>query len=177
MKERIGTLRTACKDFEEDLVLYYYGDSSATERSRVESHLERCSPCHEFLDDLRKLLPTMAKPSELPPSFWDNYYRETVEKLAGLEERKLWWRNLFAPMRAWMLPAFGTAAVAVFALALGASKGNWLFSLSQPSEKIPQEILADTNQLEFFKSMDMLEALSKLEALDGTKLETGNSHG
>lgn len=177
MKEPIGTLRTACKDYEEDLVLYYYGDSSAAEQSRIESHLESCSPCHEFLDDLRKLLPTMAKPSDLPPSFWDNYYRETVEKLAALEERKLWWRNLFAPMRTWMLPAFGTAAVAIFALALGLSKGNWVFSPSQPPEKIPQEILADTNQLEFFKSMDMLEALSKLEALDGTRLETGNSHG
>lgn len=176
MKERINTLRAACKDFEEDLVLYYYGDNSATERSRVESHLESCSPCSEFLEDLRNLLPTMAKPSELPPSFWDSYYRETVEKLAELEERKFRWRNLFAPMRGWMLPAFGTAAVAIFAIALGMSKGDWHFTSSQPRTKIPQEILADTNQLEFFKSMDMLESLSKLEALDGTKLETGNSH-
>jgi hypothetical protein len=31
--------------------------------------------------------------------------------------------------------------------------------------------------LEFFEAMDMLESLSKLEALDGTKVETGNSHG
>lgn len=175
MKERINTLRAACKDFEEDLVLYYYGDNSATERSRVENHVEICLSCREFLDDLRSLLPTMAKPSELPPSFWDNYYRETLEKLAQLEERKFRWQNLFAPMRGWMLPAFGTAAVAIFALALGISKGNWHFTLSQPRATIPQEILADTNQLEFFKSMDMLESLSKLEALDGTKLESGNS--
>lgn len=175
MKGRIDTLRTTCKDFEEDLVLYYYSDNSEAERSRVESHLQSCSPCREFLNDLRQLLPTMAKPSELPQSFWDNYYRETVQKLAQLEERKFRWRNVFAPMRGWMLPAFGTAAVAVFALALGISKGNWHFTVSQPREKIPQEILADTNQLEFFKSMDMLESLSKLETLDGTKLETGNS--
>jgi len=70
-----------------------------------------------------------------------------------------------------------TAAVAVFAVALILSNGNWDFSLNPPGEKIPQEILTDTNQLEFFKSMDMLEALSRLEVLDGTKLETrNNSH-
>jgi hypothetical protein len=177
MIERTDTLRTVCKDFEEDLVLYYYGDNSEAERSLVEAHLQKCAPCRVFLEDLRKLLPQMAKPNELPQSFWDNYYRETVEKLAAQEERRYWWRNLFAPMRGWMLPAFGTVAVAVFAVVLVLSKGNWHFSLNQPGERIPQEILADTNQLEFFKSMDMLEDLSKLEALDGTKLETGNSHG
>jgi Putative zinc-finger len=177
MKVPRDTLPTACADFEEDLVLHYYGDGSEAERNRVEAHLQECTPCRIFLEDLRKLLPQMATPNELPPSFWDNYYRETLEKLAALEERKFWWRKLFAPMRAWMLPAFGTAAVAVLAVALVFTKGHWDFSLKPPRESIPQEILVDTNQLEFFKSMDMLEALSKLETLDGTKLQTGNGHG
>jgi predicted anti-sigma-YlaC factor YlaD len=176
MKFAKDTLPTACRDFEEDLVLHYYGDDSEAERSRVEAHLQKCAACHAFLKDLRNLLPRMAKPNELPQSFWDNYYRETLEKLAAVEERKFRWRNLFAPMRAWMLPAFGTAAVAVLAVALVLAKGHWNFSLKQPGESIPQEILVDTNQLEFFKSMDMLESLSKLETQDGTKLETGNSH-
>jgi predicted anti-sigma-YlaC factor YlaD len=176
MKVPRDTLQTACGDFEEDLVLHYYGDGSEAERNRVEAHLRKCAPCRAFLEDLRKLLPQMAKSNELPQSFWDNYYRETLEKLAAQEERKYWWRNLFAPMRAWMLPALGAAAVAVFAVALVFTKGHWHFSLDQPREKIPQEILADSNQLEFFKSMDMLEALNKLETLDGTKLETESSH-
>jgi hypothetical protein len=177
MKVTRDKLPTACTDYEEDLVLHYYGDGSEAERNRVEAHLEKCAPCRAFLEDLRRLLPQMAKPNELPQSFWDNYYRETLEKLAVLEERKFWWRNLFAPMRGWMLPAFGTAAVAVLAVALIFGKGQWNFSWKQPGESIPQEILVDTNQLEFFKSMDMLEALSKLETLDGTKLETESSHG
>jgi len=177
MKEPRDTLQTACKDFEEDLVLHYYGDGSEAERDRVEAHLKECAPCRVFLEDLRKLLPQMAKTNEMPQSFWDNYYRETIEKLAAQEERRHWWQNLFAPMRGWMLPAFGTAAVAVFAVALVVSKGHWHLPLSQTQERIPQEILTDTNQLEFFEAMDMLESLSKLEALDGTKVETGNSHG
>jgi predicted anti-sigma-YlaC factor YlaD len=170
-------LQIACSDFEEDLVLHYYGDGSEAERNRVEVHLQKCAACRAFLEDLGKLLPQMAKPKELPQAFWDSYYRETLEKLAALEERKSWWRDLFAPMRVWMLPAFGTAAVAVLAVALVFTKGHWSFSVQQPGESIPQEILVDTNQLEFFKSMDMLEALSKLETPEGTKLETENSHG
>jgi predicted anti-sigma-YlaC factor YlaD len=170
------TLQNACSDFEEDLVLHYYGDGSEAERNRVEAHLQKCAACRAFLEDLRSLLPRMAKPNELPQSFWDNYYRETLEKLAAVEERKFRWRNLFAPMHAWMLPAFGTAAVAVFAVALIFTKGYWPSSTHQPMDKIPQEILTDSNQLEFFKSMDMLEALSRLETQDGTKLGTGSSH-
>jgi hypothetical protein len=176
MKERVDTLRAACKDFEEDLVLYYYGDASQAERSRVEVHLQSCSSCQEFLGDLRELLPKMAKPSELPPMFWDNYYNEMVEKLAIHQERSAWWKSLFAPMRVWMVPAFGTAAVAALAVGLVISRGHWHYPFSQTQERIPQEILADTNQLEFFKSMDMLETLSSIEALDGTKVQPGNQH-
>jgi len=177
MKKGMEPLENACKEFEEDLVLYYYGDGSPAERDRVEKHIQRCGCCFRFLEDLRKLLPQMAKAKEIPASFWDNYYKEVVEKLAIQQERGAWWRSFLTPLRAWTVPAFGTAAVAVFAVALILSNGNWDFSLNPSGEKIPQEILTDTNQLEFFKSMDMLEALSRLEVLDGTKLETrNNSH-
>jgi predicted anti-sigma-YlaC factor YlaD len=177
MKTHSNTLRSACKDFEADLVLYYYGDNARAERARVESHLKSCPPCHEFLDDLQRLLPAMAKSSELSPGFWDNYYKETMQKLAAQQERQVWWKNLFQPLRGWMLPAFGTAAVAALAVGLVIGRGHWDYPSGQTQERIPQEILADSNQLEFFKSLDMLEALSKLEALDGTKLEAGRSHG
>ena len=175
MTQRTEALRAACKDFEEDLVLYYYGDDATAERSRVESHLQSCSTCHEFLDDLRTLLPQMAKPSELPPKFWDNYYNEMVQKLAIHEERQPWWKNFFAPMRTWMVPAFGTAAVAALAIGLVIGSGHWHYPFNRIQEQIPQEILSDTNQLEFFKSMDLLENLSSLEARDGGKIQPGNS--
>jgi hypothetical protein len=176
MKEHTTTLETACKDFEEDLVLYYYGDASERDRSRVENHLKECAPCGVFVADLRKLLPQIARPVELPPSFWDNYYREMVDKLAVERERKHWWRSLFEPVRLWMLPAFGTAAVAVLAIGLVFGKGFWEPAKNQPQERIPQAILADTNQLEFFNSLDMLESLPKLENLDGSKNELRNKN-
>jgi len=156
-------LEGACKSFEEDLVLFYYGECGEPDHDRVEQHLVGCSACRRFIDDLRRLLPDMAKSETLPPSFWDAYYRDTLAKLAEQEKRKYWWRELFAPMRGWMLPAFGTMAVAVLTIGLLFSRGDSQRVIDRSSDVIPQAILSDANQLEFFESMDMLESLSKLE--------------
>jgi hypothetical protein len=175
MMAHADKLESACRDFEEDLVLYYYGEGAEAERSRVENHFKACSRCSRFLGDLRKLLPQMAQPREMPDSFWNDYYREMVDKLTAQRERNLWWKNFFAPMRLWIIPAFGTAAVAVLAFGLVLGKGGWTFQSSRPQQKIPQEVLTDVRQLEFFNSMDMLESLRFLERLDGTKTESTGS--
>jgi hypothetical protein len=159
-------LKKACQNYEEDLVLYYYGENSADERRHVEQHLVECVCCQSFIEDLRRLLPRMTPTETLPQSFWDNYYRETVRKLAEQEEQKSWWRNLFVPVKFWLVPAFGTAAVAILAIALVIGKGKLTSFIDRPRETLPQEVLADSNQLEFFKSLDMLEWLSHLEEKD-----------
>lgn len=171
----IESLESACKQYEEDLVLYYYGENSEEERRRVERHLLSCRSCGRFLDDLRGLLPQMAQAEEVPQTFWDNYYRETVAKLTDHDEREPWWRRLFAPARLWMVPAFGTVVAAVLVIGLVFGKGNLRLFVEPHQEKIPQEILTDRNQLEFFESMDMLESLSKLEAQDDQKTNSTRS--
>jgi hypothetical protein len=172
MNETRVTLENACAEFEADLVLYYYGEASETERQKVETHLKGCEPCGRFLNDLRGLLPQMSTKVDLPESFWDDYYREMVHKLDRERERKSWWKNLMPGFGGWMLPAFGTAMVVVFAVALIFGKGDWNLT-SQPTQQevIPQEILFDSSRLEFFKSLDMLESLSTLENMDGVRAE------
>jgi hypothetical protein len=160
---------TMCKDLEEDLVLYYYREIADDERRRIDLHLGNCSDCRRFLEDLQRLLPQMAAPEELPPSFWDDYYRETIKKLAHQREQAFRWRELFTPLRMWMIPAFGTAVVAVLAFGLILSKGNLDTLYNQSQEKLPRELVTDTEQLEFFRSMDMLESLSALESLESGK--------
>jgi hypothetical protein len=162
-------LETMCKELEEDLVLYYYGEIADGEKRRIEQHLGNCAGCGRFLEDLHRLLPQMAAPQELPQYFWDNYYRETIEKLAHQREKTFQWRKLFAPVRMWMIPAFGSAVIAAFAFGLILSKGNLDSLYNQPQERIPRELVTDTEQLEFFRSMDMLESLSALERLDTSK--------
>ena len=170
MKQR-APLQSACKSFEEDLVLYYYGETDEVEQRRVQQHLSQCVSCQGFLDDLRRWLPQIAKSEPMAPAFWDDYYRETVTKLARQEERKHWWRALLAPRPMWMVPAFGTVGVAILVVGLLFGKGNLSSFIQRPAERIPQEILADENQLQFFESMDLLESLGKLEAQDEQKPE------
>jgi len=172
MNETHVTLENACGEFEADLVLYYYGEGWEVERRRVEGHLAGCQRCGRFLNDLRGLLPQMSKSTELPQAFWDDYYREMVLKLDQVRERKSWWQNLLPGFGGWAVPAFGTAMVVVFAVALIFGEGDWnLRSNPAPQEAIPQEILSDSGRLEFFKSLDMLESMSTLENMDGVRAE------
>lgn len=164
-------LGTMCKELEEDLVLYYYGEIADEEKRRLEQHLGDCGGCGRFIEDLHRLLPQMALPEELPQSFWDDYYRETVAKLRHQREQKFYWRNLFVPVRTWMIPAFGTAVIAALAFGVVLSKGSLSSLYNQPPERIPKEIVTDTEQLEFFRSLDMLEALSALEGLETSKAD------
>lgn len=165
----IRPLESACRKYEEDLVLYYYEEIADKERASVDRHLASCGACKRFLDDLRRLLPQMTRTEALPASFWDNYYRQTLAKLARHEEKQQRWRSWLSPVHSWMMPAFGTVAVAVLVVGLMFGKDNLRLFVDPGVEKLPQEILADKNQLEFFKSMDMLEALGKLEAQEETK--------
>ncbi|HET8563496.1 MAG TPA: zf-HC2 domain-containing protein [Candidatus Binatia bacterium] len=171
MKNRKEALDKACREFEADLVLYYYGDCPDAERSRVEAHVSTCDRCERFLEDLRRLLPQMAQPMEFPQTFWDRYYSEMVEKLTIQRERTPWWQSLFAPVRAWAVPAFGTAVVVVLGVTLALTNAKWDFLGRANQDTIPQEILVDASKLDFFKSLDLIEHLRDLEALDGAKGE------
>jgi hypothetical protein len=174
MDETRVMLEDACGEFEADLVLYYYGECSEVEGRRVEGHLNSCQRCGRFLNDLRGLLPQMSTKAELPPNFWNDYYREMVQKLDQERDRKSWWRNLIPSFGGWAVPAFGTAMVVVLAVGLILGKGDWnLRSNQAQQEMIPQEILSDSDRLEFFKSLDMLESLTTLENMDGVRAEPG----
>lgn len=176
MKNRVAPLEGACKSYEEDLVLYYYAETGANERATIERHLAQCLRCRKFVDDLGRVLPQMVPKPELPQAFWDDYFRETLVKLDEQSMRQNWWRRWVAPMNGWLVPAFGTVAIAVFATALMLGKGSFTSTAETVQVKIPAEVLVDSNQLEFFKSLEILESLSTLEEQDGAKPERKTSH-
>ena len=176
MSKTINSLKSACKGYEEDVVLYYYGDCAEAERARVEEHLQQCGSCRGFLNDLRSFLPKMVESKELPQSFWDGYYEELQAKLAARQQRHSWWREFFTLRRPWAIPAMGTAAVVVLGLAFVLSSGTWHIQRGSSSEEVPQEILADAGKIEFFKAMDLLESLPRLEAMDKSRSDADAVH-
>src|ERR1700693_1693658 len=90
-----------CRNLEEDLVLYYYGELAESDRRKCEAHLKDCEYCRASLAEMSKLLPISAAHDEPPPGFWNDYSREMRQKLDSEAERKPWWRRiagLFAPL-------------------------------------------------------------------------------
>lgn len=167
------TPRAACKEFDQDLVLYYYGECVETERGRVETHLEGCASCRLFLEDLRTVLPLTVKPDEPPQAFWEGYSKEIRLKLAAVEQKGRWWRDLLAPLRPWPVPALATALVLILALTLTFGKRVWRTQDLPPEEEGVMEILPMAENLEFFKAMDLLDSLELLEV--GAGLGNGSA--
>jgi hypothetical protein len=164
-------LRPACKDYEQDLVLYYYGESAPSERDQLERHLQSCSACQRFLDDLRLLLPLTLKTDEPPEAFWQSYSREMRGKLAGAKPQRFWQRifpSFFSP---WQVPALATALTLLLAVGLTVTRDRWQRSDSPPAQETLLEVLPLAENLEFFTTMDILDSMDLIEdagAVNGT---------
>lgn len=161
------SIRAACKEFEQDLILYYYGECAGTERSRVETHLEGCASCRHFLEDLGKLLPLTIKPDEPPQAFWESYSRELRRKLQGTEQKGPWWSGVFSHLRPWPVPALATALILILALSLTFTKRMWRPQDSLPEEEAVLEVLPMAENLELLRAMELLDSMDLLEALGG----------
>src|SRR5262245_10902928 len=157
----------ACKQFEEDLVLYYYGELGGSERMTVEGHVQSCQSCRLYLKELESILPLTVKPDEPPPAFWDDYSREMRRKLAEAGERKSWWQSSALFLQPWAIPVSATAIVAVLAMTLTFGKGFWSSKDSPQNDEAFMEILPTTENLEFFKTMEVLDAMDLLENMGG----------
>ncbi len=157
-----------CKNFEQDLVLYYYGECDRKDHLRVETHLEVCDSCRRFLEELRQLLPLTSKLDEPDEAFWDAYSREIHGKLTEVREKPSWWNGLLTFIHLRRVPAFATALVLVVALTLTFTNGMWRSQGTPPEEMTLLEILPVAEKLEFFETMEILDALDLLEDVGGT---------
>lgn len=167
MANPTNKLATACKSFEEDLVLLHYGDLDIAERLAMETHVSGCADCAAYLKELGKLLPLTIKADEPSQAFWDDYSREMRRKLDDAAEKRVWWRNLGFLFQPRLLSAFAGAAIIVIALTFTLGKGIWPSSdLTQDDEAL-MEALPVAENLEFFKTMDVLDNLDLLESMTG----------
>lgn len=167
MDQRNEPLRGACEEFEQDLVLYYYGECAGDGRQKIEKHLEGCSSCRQFLADLRGLLPLTIKTDEPPQLFWESYSKEMKSRLATVGQKSRWWEGIASLFRPWPVPALATALALILALTLTFGKRMWRTQDLPPEEEAVMEILPMAENLEFFKAMDLLDSLDLLEAGTG----------
>jgi hypothetical protein len=154
----------ACSDFEQDLVLYYYKESSADECLQIESHLQFCSGCRRFLQELASLLPLTLQDDEPLPPFWESYSRELRRKLGRAESKPSWWNRLSPFFSPWPVPA--TAAAVIIGLAVTLTLGTWRGKNEDlpPENEAVLEVLPIAENLELLRSMEFLDALDLLES-------------
>jgi hypothetical protein len=158
-------LSTPCKKFEEDLVLFHYGDLRGPELEALQSHVNGCAGCTGFLEQLGRLLPLTVRADEPGQTFWNDYSREMRHKLDAAAEKRPWWQSVAIIFQPRVLSAAAGAAVVVVALALTFGRGLW------PTKEVPHddaammEVLPVAENLEFFKAMDVLDDLDLLESM------------
>lgn len=157
----------ACRNFEADLVLYHYGDCTDPERLRVEAHVKLCPGCTRYLHELEALLPLTMRLDEPPERFWVDYTGELRAKLSATEAKASWWNwreTLHGFYRYWPAPALATALALILGLTLISTKKSWQPNVIPPEEEALLEALPMAENLEFFKAMELLDALDLLEA-------------
>jgi len=162
-----ATLRPACKKFERDLILYYYGECAAAERLRVEAHFRICPSCSRYTEELHRLLPLTIEADDPPATFWENYSAEVQRKLAGAEPQRPWWHRASSFLRPWPVPALATALALLLALTL-----TFTYRMSGERGLPPEagallEFLPMAENLEFYEAMELLDVMDILEAAGG----------
>ena len=161
----VQTLVLPCKEQEENLVLFHYGDLLGAERNDLQAHLQSCAACAAYLKDLAALLPLTVAADQPPQTFWTEYNRELRHKLDSLAEKKDWRQKLAGFLQPRWLPAFATAAVVALALTFTLGKAMWSKNDPTQEDAAIMELLPVAENLDFFKSMEVLDDLDLLESM------------
>ena len=164
MAERNHFASQTCKEFEQDLILYYYEVLGEGELNRTESHLQACGSCRQTLESLRSLLPLTVKEDHPPQSFWDDYSRELRGKLDQVEAKVSWWDRIVSLIRPWPVPVAATAIVILLALTLTLNRTLRRPEQAPPVDEEIFEILRNADDVEFYKNLDLLDSMDMLEA-------------
>ena len=161
-------MSTACNEFEQDLVLYHYGDLSGESRDRLVIHLRACPDCATYLKQLAALLPLTVNTDEPGEDFWQKYSREMRHKLTELQQKKSWWQELQALLWPWTLPALAGTAVVALILTLNIPNKTAVVDDGPTPDPALMEVLPMAENLEVINNMDVLESIDVLEAMEGS---------
>ena len=158
-------LSRPCKEREEDLVLFHYSDLQEPERIDLKDHLGGCAGCTAYLKELSELLPLTVKVDQPPEAFWRDYNRELRRKIDAVREKKSWRQHFAVLFQPRLLPAFGVLAVLALVLTLTLGRGIWQSHDAARDDEALMEVLPVAENLEFFKTMDVLDNLDVLESM------------
>jgi hypothetical protein len=160
------TNSVACPEQEENLVLLYYGDLAGVERDNLRHHLTDCAGCGNFFQDLGELLPLTRKSDKPPAIFWTDYNRELRHQLDDLALTPTWPQRLTAFFELRPVPIIIVTAMIVLAITFTLGRGLWPTNDPARHQTLLLEVMPVAENLEFFRTMDVLDELELLELME-----------
>jgi anti-sigma factor RsiW len=149
---------TVCKDYEELLVLYHYGELGPSESEHVAAHLNTCPACVKYLAEISRLI---AAVPEYAPTQW-----ETARAVKGVMDSisvvkvSRWFGKL--------LPAYIAAAAAVAAIVLSVTVPKLIDRAPQENHILAQsdwEVLENYDVIKDYEVIEQIDNIDNLEQL------------
>ena len=159
---------TGCREFEEDLVLFHYGELDESVSENIISHLKGCADCRDSLDNLKALMPMTIIRDEPPETFWSDYSRELRQKIDAVAEMPTWWEQLLSWIWPLPLPALAACAVVLLALTFTVGKKYWDLPDAAVDDDVMM-IMSTSQDLDLIENLELLDALDVLEAMGTDK--------
>jgi hypothetical protein len=160
--------KAGCREFEEDLVLFHYGELDESASENIISHLKSCTACRESFDEMKLLMPMTIIRDEPPETFWSEYSRELRQKIDAVAEKPSWWEQLVSWIRPLPLPALAACAVVLLALTFTVGKKYWDIP-DAPGDDDVIAIMSTSQDLDLIENLELLDALDVLEVMGTDK--------
>ena len=147
---------SVCKDYEELLVLYHYGELEPSESERVATHLKSCPACAKELGEISGIL--AAAPVYTPTQF------ETARVVKGVMES-----ISVVKVGRWasrLLPAYIAAAATVAAIALSVSVPKFIDRAPQENQILAQSDWEVVENYDVIKDYDVIEQMDNIDNLE-----------
>jgi hypothetical protein len=92
---------TPCKKYESSIAAKIFGDLSAADEPKLQTHLSDCAKCRAALAEMQQALNAVGAPirPEMPQHFWEGYWHRLVARMEKDERTAP--KPAFAPLHLW----------------------------------------------------------------------------
>jgi anti-sigma factor RsiW len=147
---------TVCKDYEELLVLYHYGELEPSVSEDVAAHLKHCPDCEKELGEISRLI---AAAPRYTPTQWEiaRTVNGVMDSISAVKARR-WFGKL--------VPAYIAAAAAVAAIVLSVTVPKFIDRAPQENQVLAQGDWEVLENYDVIKDYEVIEQMDNIDNLD-----------
>jgi anti-sigma factor RsiW len=147
-----------CEDVSKELIAYLDGRASASERRRMEAHLEECGACRNRAAEMRKVSMLLGDLPAIEPSFG---FDARVRQRVAAEPQRGWFARLVPAPR----PAFAVALLVALTVLVAKLPTRNTPVTTQTAAQEQQEDFNAINNLGVLENYDVVTKMDALSEL------------